>query len=79
MRGQWPVLELQGQERARDQSLSEIAKTHRISRATVSRLLKQAKAAAIEVFKRGAAGHLSTPLIQTLEISTFCCRVRCGF
>jgi DNA invertase Pin-like site-specific DNA recombinase len=33
------------QERARGQRLSEIAKTHRISRATVSRLLKQAKAA----------------------------------
>ena len=31
------------QERARGQSLSEIAETHRISRATVSRLLKQAK------------------------------------
>jgi len=31
------------QERARGQSLSEIAITHRISRATVSRLLKQAK------------------------------------
>jgi DNA invertase Pin-like site-specific DNA recombinase len=35
------------QERARGQSLSEIAKTHRISRATVSRLLKQAKEAAV--------------------------------
>jgi transcriptional regulator len=34
------------QERARGQSLSEIAETHRISRATVSRLLKQAKEAA---------------------------------
>jgi DNA invertase Pin-like site-specific DNA recombinase len=34
------------QERARGQSLSEIAKTHCISRATVSRLLKQAKEAA---------------------------------
>jgi len=31
------------QERARGQSLSEIAETHRISRATVSRLLKQTK------------------------------------
>ena len=31
------------QERARGQSLSEIAKTHCISRATVSRLLKQAR------------------------------------
>jgi DNA invertase Pin-like site-specific DNA recombinase len=31
------------QERARGQSLSEIANTHRISRATVRRLLKQAK------------------------------------
>ena len=35
------------QERTRGQSLSEIAKTHRISRATVSRLLKQAKEAAV--------------------------------
>src|SRR6202051_3842692 len=34
------------QERARGRSLSEIAETHRISRATVSRLLKQAKEAA---------------------------------
>jgi DNA-binding NarL/FixJ family response regulator len=33
------------QERARGQSLSEIAETHRISRATVSRLLNQAKEA----------------------------------
>ena len=31
------------QDRTRGQSLSEIAKTHSISRATVSRLLKQAK------------------------------------
>src|ERR1700693_5008011 len=34
------------QDRNRGQSLSEIAKTHRISRATVSRLLKQTKDAA---------------------------------
>jgi DNA invertase Pin-like site-specific DNA recombinase len=43
------------QERDRGQSLSEIAATHRISRATVSRLLKQAKEAAAPSIKEAAA------------------------
>jgi transcriptional regulator len=34
------------QDRNRGHSLTEIAKTHRVSRATVSRLIKQAKDAA---------------------------------
>jgi DNA invertase Pin-like site-specific DNA recombinase len=55
------------QERARGQSLSEMAKTHCISRATVSRLLKQAKETAapsmIDMIKRGAARHPPTPWI----------------
>jgi DNA invertase Pin-like site-specific DNA recombinase len=51
-------------DRNRGHSLTDIAKAHRVSRATVSRLLKQAKDAEpvsiLRLLKRGAARHPST-------------------
>jgi hypothetical protein len=56
------------QERARGQSLSEIAETHRISRATVSRLLKQAKETAAPSIDIAQKGCRRAPL-NSLDLS----------